>query len=201
MTHSTVSEATSGQPQVAAVILAAGASTRFGRCKQLLDWKGKPLLAHVADVALEAGLDPVIAVLGCRAEEAYPALGDRPVQALINWRWEEGLSTSVQTGLAAVPPQAEGVLFLQCDQPLISAGLVRALVERFEESAAMIVHPAHAGRRGTPVLFARHLFSELSAASGDEGGRGLIARHAEDVAAVEVDDPRVLSDVDTWEDY
>jgi 4-nitrophenyl phosphatase len=201
VTYSTVREATPGKTQVAAVILAAGASTRFGRCKQLLKWKGKPLLAHIADVALHAGLDPVIAVLGCRANETYAALGDRSVQALINWRWEEGLSTSVHTGLAGVPPQAEAALFLQCDQPLVSVGLLRSIVARFEQGSAAIVHPTHAGQRGTPVLFARRLFPELSAVGGDEGGRSLIARHAHDVATVVVDDARMLADVDTWEDY
>jgi 4-nitrophenyl phosphatase len=201
VTHSTASEATSENAQVAAVILAAGASKRLGRCKQLLDWQGKPLLAHVADTALEAGLDPVIAVLGCQANETYLALGDRSVQTLMNWRWEEGMSTSVQTGLTAVPPQAEAALFLQCDQPLVSAPLLRALVGRYVETGASIVHPTHAERRSTPVLFARHLFPELSAVSGDEGGRSLIARHAKDVATVAVDDAQVLIDVDTWEDY
>jgi 4-nitrophenyl phosphatase len=201
LTHSTANKATSDRARVAAVILAAGASTRFGRCKQLLDWKGKPLLVHVADVALHAGLDPVIAVLGCQADQTYAVLGDRSVQTLINWRWEEGLSTSVHTGLAAVPPQAEAALFLQCDQPLVSPDLLRSIVARFKETGSAIVHPMHAGSRGTPVLFARRLFPELSAVSGDEGGRSLIARHADDVATVAVDDARELTDVDTWEDY
>jgi 4-nitrophenyl phosphatase len=199
--HSTASRAASGRAHVAAVVLAAGASTRFGRCKQLLDWKGKPLLVHTVDMALSAGLDPVIAVLGCQADETTAALGERPVQALMNWRWEDGMSTSVQTGLAAVPPQAEAALFLQCDQPLIGAGLLQAIVARFEDTGAAIVHPTHAGRRSTPVLFARRLFPELSAVSGDEGGRSLIKGHPEDVATVAVEDPRALVDVDTPEDY
>jgi 4-nitrophenyl phosphatase len=186
---------------VAAIVLAAGASTRFGQCKQLLDWKGKTMLAHVTDLALRASLDPVIVVLGCRVEETYPALGDRPVQKLINWRWEEGMSTSVQTGLVAVPPQAEGALFLQCDQPRTAPELLRALVRRFEETEATIVHPVHDSRRGTPVLFSRRFFPELSSVTGDEGGRGLIERYPEEVAAVPVDSPDVLADVDTPADY
>ena len=91
--------------RITAVILAAGASTRFGQPKQLLDWGGKPFLAHIADVALEAELAPVIVVLGCQAKAASAALGTRPVQAVMNWRWEEGLSTSVRAGLAALPPE------------------------------------------------------------------------------------------------
>ncbi len=187
--------------QVAAVILAAGASTRFGQPKQLLDWKGVPLLAHVADVALAAGLAPVIAVLGCQAQAACAALGTRPVEAAMNWRWEEGLSTSVQVGLAALPPETDAAVFLQCDQPLITPGLLRALVARFEETDAPIVRPVHAGQPGTPVLFARRLFPELAAVSGDEGGRSLISRYAKGVATVEIADPDVLVDVDAPADY
>jgi len=196
--------------QVAAVILAAGGSTRFGQPKQLFDWGGVPLLAHVTDTALSAGLSPVIVVLGCQAEAARTTLGTAEVcrrrcwgavQSVMNWRWEEGLSTSVQVGLATIPPETEAAIFLQCDQPLITPDLLRALVTRFEETGAPIVHPTHAGQRSTPVLFARRLFPELAGVSGDEGGRGLIARYAKDVATVEVADPDVLADVDTPADY
>jgi 4-nitrophenyl phosphatase len=187
--------------QVAAVILTAGGSTRFGQPKQLLDWKGVPLLAHVADVALAAGLAPVIAVLGCQAQAVRAALGTRPAEAVMNWRWKEGLSTSVQVGLTALPPETDAAVFLQCDQPLITPGLLQALVARFEETAAPIVRPTHAGRPGTPVLFARRLFAELAAVSGDEGGRSLIQRYATDVATVEIADPNVLADVDVTADY
>jgi 4-nitrophenyl phosphatase len=187
--------------RVAGIILAAGASTRFGRPKQLLDWGGVPLLAHVADEALAAGLAPVIVVLGSQAEAAREALGERLVHAVMNWRWSEGLSTSVQVGLIALPPQTEAAILMQCDQPLLTADLLRTLVARFEETGAAIVHPAHAGRRGTPTLFARRLFPELAAVSGDQGGRALIARHVGEVATVEVADPDVLADVDTPADF
>lgn len=187
--------------QVAVIILAAGASTRFGQPKQLLDWCSVPLLAHVADVALAAGLAPIIAVLGYQAQAARAALGTRPVGVAMNWRWEEGLSTSVQVGLAALPPETDAALFLQCDQPLITPGLLQALVAQFEEADAPIVRPTYAGRPGTPVLFARRLFPELAAASGDEGGRSLTGRYTKDVATVEVADPDVLADIDTPADY
>ncbi len=187
--------------KIAAVILAAGASTRFGQCKQLLDWGGVPLLAHVTDLALSAGLGPVIVVLGCQAEAARAALGERPVQVVMNWRWQEGMSTSAQVGVSAIPPETEAAIFLQCDQPLITADLLRSLVARFEDGDVSIIHPTHDGRRGTPVLFARPLFSELAAVTGDEGGRGLIARHAKDVATVEVASSDVLADIDVPADY
>ena len=187
--------------QVSAVILAAGGSTRFGRPKQLLDWGGVPFVARVADVALSSGLAPVIVVLGCQADAAGSALGTRPVRVVMNWRWKEGLSTSVKTGLAALPPTTEAAIFLQCDQPLITVDLLRTLAARFGESGAPIVHPVHAGQRSTPVLFARQLFPELATVSGDEGGRRLIDSHSKDVSTVEVADPDILTDVDTPVDY
>jgi len=187
--------------QIAAIILAAGRAARFGRSKQLLDWGGMSLLAHVTGVALSAGLDPVIVVLGCRAEGTRESLGKRPVRCVMNWRWEEGMSTSVQVGLMALPPETEAAIFLQCDQPLVTPDLLRALAGRSEEVGATIIYPTHAGQRGTPVLFARRLFPELARVSGDEGGRSVIARYPDEVATVEVSDPDTLSDIDTPEDY
>jgi 4-nitrophenyl phosphatase len=194
--------------RIGAVILAAGASTRFGQPKQLLDWDGVPLLVHVVDVVVAAGLGPAIVVLGCLAESVRAALdagadkgGWVSVQTAMNWRWKEGMSTSVQVGLAALPPETEGAVFLQCDQPLVTPDLLRSLVTRFEETGATIVHPTHAGRRGTPVLFGRCLFAELATVTGDEGGRSLITRHAQDVATVQVTDPIVLADIDTPDEY
>ncbi|MEE8389440.1 MAG: HAD-IIA family hydrolase, partial [Anaerolineae bacterium] len=162
---------------------------------------GVPLLAHVTDVALSAGFAPVIVVLGCQAKAAHVALGNRSVRIVMNWRWQEGMSTSVQVGLAALPPKTEAAIFLQCDQPLITADLLRTLIARFEESNAPIVHPTHTGQRSTPVLFARRLFAELAAVTGDEGGRSLIDRYAKDAATVEVTDPDVLADIDIPADY
>lgn len=186
---------------VAAVILAAGGSTRFGQPKQLLDWGGVPLVAHVADQALAAGLSPVIVALGSQAEAVRAALGTRPVQIAMNWHWEAGLSTSVQAGLAVLPPETEAAVFLHCDQPLVNAALLRALVHRFEESRAPVVYSTHAGQRHPPVLFARRLFPELTAIAGDEGGRAIITQHPGEVATVEVADAHILADIDTPDDY
>ncbi|MCX7682664.1 MAG: HAD-IIA family hydrolase [Anaerolineae bacterium] len=190
-----------GQSNIAAVVLAAGASTRFGQPKQLLDWGGKPLVAHVAEVALAAGFARVIVVLGYQAGAVRAALDTRPVQTVMNWRWKEGMSTSVYAGLVALPLDTEAAIFLHCDQPLVTPDLLRALVARFRESGAPIVYPSLAGQQRTPVLFAAELFPELAAVSGDEGGRALIARYAHRAAMLPVSDARVLADIDTPADY
>jgi len=187
--------------RIAGIILAAGGSSRFGKTKQLLDWSGAPLAAHAADEALAAGLSPVVVVLGCKAKAIGAALGKRPVQVATNWRWEEGLSMSVRAGLAALPPETEAAILMQCDQPLLTADLLRAMTNRFDETGAAIVHPAHAGRRGTPTLFARRLFPELAAIKGDVGGRAVLAAHPGEAVTVEVADPDVLADIDTPADY
>jgi 4-nitrophenyl phosphatase len=187
---------------VSIIILAAGASSRFGQPKQLLDWGGTPLVAHAADVALDARLGgPVIVVLGCRAQAVRTALGTRAIQIVMNWRWEEGLSTSVQAGLAALPPETEAAILMQCDQPLLTANLLQALAARFAETGAPIVHLTCVGQRGTPTLFSRSLFPELAAITGDVGGRVVIACHSDAVATVEVAEPDTLADIDTPADY
>ena len=186
---------------IAIIILAAGESSRFGQPKQVLDWNGVPLLAHATDIAVNARLGPVIVVLGCQAKAARAALETRSVQVVMNWRWEEGLSTSVQAGLTALSPETDAAILMQCDQPLITADLLRELASRFERTGATIVHPTCAGRRGTPTLFSQSLFPELATVTGDVGGRVVIARHSDAIATVEVSDADMLADIDTPADY
>jgi len=187
--------------RIAGIVLAAGASVRFESPKQLLDWGGSPLVAHAADTALAAGLDPVVTVLGCAADEVRAALAARPVQPAMNWRWKKGPGTSVQVGLAVLPPDTAGAVLVRCDQPLVTPGLLQQLVSRFEETQALIVHPACDGRRTTPALFARALFPQLATVADDQGCRSLIARRTGDAAVVEVRDPNLLADINTPEDY
>jgi 4-nitrophenyl phosphatase len=187
--------------EVAAVILAAGGSTRFGSPKQLLDWQGRPLVANVADVAWSAGLSPTVVVVGAEAERVRSAVASRPVQILRNYRWETGVSTSLAVGLAALPSSVAAAVFLPVDQPCLTPQLLQALRRRWERCDADIVVPTWEGERGGPVLFGRALFPELAQLSGDVGGRALFDRHAERLCTLPVEDPQVLRDVDTPEAY
>jgi len=186
------------KPIVAAVILAAGGSTRFGAPKQLLPWQGRPLIAHVADMAWMAGLSPVVVVVGAEADQTVPALAGRDVCVLRNYRWQEGMSTSLSLGVAALPSTVEAAVFLPVDQPLVDARFLRSLVTYWQQHNAGIVVPVgREGRRGTPVLFTRRFFPELAQISGDIGGRTLFAQYSDDLVTMPVADPEVLTDVDT----
>ncbi len=184
---------------IAAVILAAGESRRFGQPKQLLPWEGRPLVAHLADVAWAAGLTPTIVVLGAQAERIRPTLEHRPVQVLQNYRWAEGMSSSIHVGLSALPPSCQGALFIPVDQPLLTPQFLRSLVDTWQKHPGSIVIPTDAqhGQGGTPVLFDRAFFPELAQLSGDVGGRALFATHAAHIVRHPVTEPWVLADADT----
>ncbi len=187
--------------RVAAVVLAAGASSRFGELKQLLPWQGATLLSRVVDTALESLVDPVIVVLGNRAEECRDALDRRPVKIVTNEDWREGQSTSVKAGLAAVPDNVCAALFSLADQPMVTAHTINALIARYRFTLAPVVWPEHAGERGNPVLFDRALFAELMRLSQDAGGRSVLKAHVADAERVPVDDAGILFDIDTPADY
>ncbi|MBN1922043.1 MAG: HAD-IIA family hydrolase [Anaerolineae bacterium] len=187
---------------VAAVLLAAGGSSRFGQPKQLLDWEGRPMIAHLADVAWAAGLSPIIVILGAEAERIAPALAERPVQILRNYRWVEGLGSSVALGVSALMSSPAAV-FLQVDQPFVTPHLLRSLVSRWRDTAPRpeIVAPTWEGRLGSPVLFDQLLFPELAQLAADVGGRALFKTHAEKILPYPVTDPLLLADADNPDVY
>lgn len=187
--------------QVAAIILAAGASTRMGQPKQLLPISGQPMVRLVTEAVCAANLEQVVVVLGAQASAVAQALEGLPVEIVINHAWQEGMSSSVRAGIGALCPEIDAALLVLADQPDLGTDVLRALVERYQLSGALVVAPTYAGRRGNPVLFDKALFAELEAVEGDRGGRSVIARHAADLVGVEVDDPAVVSDIDTPEDY
>jgi molybdenum cofactor cytidylyltransferase len=185
--------------RTAGVVLAAGESRRYGAPKQLLDWRGQPLVRHAAQAALRAGLDPVLAVVGAYRDRVIAALERLDVLPVENPRWETGQSSSVKAAVGALPAGVGSAVFLLADQPHIPPALIRDLVDTHAASLAPVVAPRIAGRRANPVLFDRNTFPELLSLSGDVGGRGLFARHP--VAWVEWGDPSILLDIDTPEDY
>lgn len=184
-----------------AVVLAAGGSTRFGETvKQLATFGGETLVHRTVRTAVEAGSSPVLVVVGCAETEVADAVSDLDCDVVSNPRWREGQSTSVKAGLAALPDDADGVVFVPCDQPLLDARTLRTLVGAFRETGAPAVVPGFEGRRGAPVVIARDLFSRVAGITGDEGARQILARHGVRVVVVELDREEPLVDVDAPED-
>jgi molybdenum cofactor cytidylyltransferase len=186
---------------IAVIVLAAGASTRMGRQKLTLPLAdGRPLLRAAVEQVLAADLDDVVVVLGREDEAVASALRGLPIRTVVNPRYAEGQSTSLQAGLDALAQGTEAAVVALGDQPLPDPRLLRQLVEAFRASGRPIVAPVYRDGRGNPVLFASSVFDELRRVEGDRGGRPVIARDPERVAEVPVDAP-MPADIDTPEDY
>jgi molybdenum cofactor cytidylyltransferase len=186
--------------RVAAVILAAGGSTRFGSPKQLAPWRGKTFIEQAVDTALASSARPVVVVLGAEAERCRAVLAERPVEIVVNKTWMEGQSTSMQAGLAALPANSGGAVFFLVDLPGVAPHLIDRLLQRHRETLAPLVWPEFEGRRGNPILFDRSLFSELRQVRGDTGGKPVLLRYQDRAERVIVSDKSILQDFDRPED-
>lgn len=185
--------------KIAAIILAAGGSRRYGEPKLLLPWKGEAIIRHVAKTALSAGLDPVILVAGDQAAAISQVISDLNVVLVENPDWETGQSSSLKSGMNLLSHRCGGAVFFLGDQPQIPASLVRSLVERHVATLSPIVAPLVDGQRGNPVLFDRVTFKDLMVLRGDVGGRPLFARYSTEWITWHDSSP--LIDIDTPEDY
>src|SRR6185437_12182927 len=187
-------------PRIAALLLAAGRSTRMGANKMLAEIDGRPMVARTARRILSSHARPVVAVIGNEAEAVDAALGKLPVERVRNPDYAAGLSTSLKRGLAALPEGTDGVLVCLGDMPLVTGRELDRLAAAFNplEGRAIVV-PTRRGQRGNPVLWARQFFPEIAALSGDTGARRLIAEHADVVAEIEMDGDGTLVDIDTPE--
>ncbi len=190
-----------GNRNVAAIVLAAGRSTRMGGPNKLLaELNGKTLVRIVAEQALASKASPVIVVTGHQSSDVEAALKGLNVTFVSNQDFAEGLATSVKAGVSAVPESADGAVVCLGDMPLIDAKLIDRLVDAFApDRGSLIAVPVAGGRRGNPVLWSRRFFPELMALDGDIGARHLIAHHAEAVAEVEVEGKSAFLDIDTPE--
>ncbi len=188
--------------RLAVVVLGAGAGTRMqGRIKQLLPWRNKTLIENAIEIAVHSSASEAFVVLGAHAEEIRPLTRDWPIHILQNEDWAEGQSSSLRCALTALPASTDAVIFMNIDQPLLTSGIVDAVIQRYRETDAPIVASRFAGQRGSPVLFNRANWPELVALQGEQGGRFVLGRHSEQVAWVDFPDAQPGIDVDTYEEY
>ena len=205
------------QTSTAAIILAAGSSSRMGagRHKLLLPLGDRPVLAHVLEATLSSQARPIILVLGHQAEQVRASIiqyTTHPSITLVeNPDYLQGMSTSLRMGLQTLVTKeskrelpsysVDGALVILGDQPLMTTHVLDTLIATRQTTGKHIIAPLFNKRRGNPVLFDASLFAELMEVTGDEGGRSIIERHRQDVATVEVGDELATYDVDTWEAY
>jgi molybdenum cofactor cytidylyltransferase len=202
--------------RTAAIILAAGSSSRMGggRHKLLLPLHDRPVLAHVLNAVLASQARPVVLVLGHQPEQVRshiaPHLSQPDLHIVENPDYLQGMSTSMRLGIQTL--QANGytkykderidsALVLLGDQPLITAQHIDALIAVYRTTGKRIIAPIYEGKRGNPILFDASLFPELLEVTGDEGGRSVLERHRDEIATVEIGNPLANIDVDTWDAY
>jgi len=185
--------------RVAAIVLAAGRSTRMGGPNKLLaEIAGKPLVRLAAEQALASKAEPVIVVTGHQRERVQRTLAGLNVICVDNPDYAEGLSTSLKAGVLALPENTDAAVVMLADMPQVDAALVDRLIGAFDpERGALIVVPTIEGKRGNPVLWSRRFFSDLMELQGDIGARHLIGRFPEAVIEVAVEGRAALTDVDT----
>lgn len=162
------------------LILAAGASTRLGQPKQLVNVGGKPLIRHIAEVAIASDCDPVGIVLGAYATSIGPHLADLKCHIFNNNDWSTGMASSIRCGLRkmrAIAPDLAVIILMVCDQPLVSTHLIRQLIAQHFVSTYPIIASEYAGILGVPALFHRTFFPNLEALQGDVGAKVIICQY------------------------
>jgi molybdenum cofactor cytidylyltransferase len=187
--------------RVAAVVLAAGRSTRMGAVnKMIAEIGGKPLVRIAVEQALASRASPVVVVTGHQRDKVEAALAGLKVRFAHNPDYAEGLGTSLRTGIAAMPSGADAAIICLGDMPQVDAALIDKLIAAFDpERGALVVVPTIEGRRGNPVVWARRFFPDLMHITGDVGARHLIGNVPEAIAEVPVTGKGALTDVDTPE--
>jgi molybdenum cofactor cytidylyltransferase len=183
------------------VILAAGASTRLGRPKQLLPWQGKTLLQHAVETALTIATQPVV-VTGCNADQLVAGVDHTQTHIVFNPEWEQGIASSIRCGLQALlnrTPPPDQVIFMVCDQPFVTPALLLDLVNERQKSHKSIIASSYAGTLGIPALFDKTHFAQLLDLQGDTGARKIIQQYGEEVASVEFREGEF--DIDTEQEY
>jgi molybdenum cofactor cytidylyltransferase len=189
------------QPQIAAIILAAGKSARMGQAKQLLRLGDTTVLGQTLANVRRAALDEIILVLGASAEAIRRQLLAEDLKVVVNAHYEQGMAASLRAGLEAVSPQTTAVLSVLADQPLIRPATLTQLADHYRRTNPQILIPTYRGTRGNPVLLDRSLFAEAMALEGDVGCRALFAQHPETIEKLEVEDEGILLDIDNQDDY
>lgn len=185
-------------PQIAIIILAAGASTRLGTPKQLLPYNGITLLRRTVETVLLSQAKSVHVVLGCEAEKMKLEIENLPVDVVLNPNWQRGVSTSIQSGIQSLEPNINAAIIVLCDQPKLSIDILNTLIHAYISTRAPIITCKYAGTVGVPALFDRRIFPELLSLEGDHGAKKIIERYMKE--RIEIDFSGGEIDIDSMTD-
>ncbi|MFT3743995.1 MAG: nucleotidyltransferase family protein [Pyrinomonadaceae bacterium] len=189
-------------PKIGGILLAAGASTRFGSPKQLAIYKGKSLIRRAAETLITSGCDPNVVVLGAEIEGSTKQLEGLRIDICVNENWQSGMSSSIKAGLQHLlhlDLDLDAVLITLCDQPRVTSDSHALLLAEFQSKSTPIVAARYNETIGVPALFSRELFDELANLEGDKGARNLIRSRNDlvtvdiDAAATDIDSPELLT--------
>jgi len=193
--------ATKQHSGVAAIVLAAGMSSRMGTAKQLLRLGDRTMLESVLDNLRDSRVDQIVVVLGFFAERIQREVQLGDVSVVVNEAYRDGMGTSLRAGLSGLDPQTKGVLVVLADQPFVKPATMDHLIAQYTEHRPQIAIPVYRGFRGNPVLVDHSVFPELRQLTGDVGCRAIFGSHTENILKVPVDDPGILLDADTAADF
>ena len=187
-------------PRVAAIVLAAGSSTRMGRNKLLLEMEGETLVRRALRATSGAGVERVVVVLGHDEARVRAELEGVPCETVVNPDHARGAGTSLHTGVRHVAADARAVVIVLADMPFVTAAMIAALVERHRVTRAPVVFSRYGDIQAPPTLYDRSLFAELLAIDDDRGGKQVVLRHQRDAEAVDWPES-ALHDIDSPADY
>ena len=189
------------EPNILALLLAAGSSKRMGKKNKLLtDFNGTKMIVHIADQIKKSKVGQTTVVTGYEADQVTSALKHLTSNFVHNPDYTKGLSTSVKIGLNAVPDGIDGVIIFLGDMPLVKSRDINSIIEAFNPTEGRsICVPIHGRKRGNPVLWGKQYITEILSISGDIGARHLLETHSDQISEVTIDTDGVLFDVDTPE--
>jgi len=187
---------------LAGIVLAAGESRRMGQPKQLLPFGKHTILERVVDTLLTAGVGEVVVVLGHLADRVRPVLGDRPVRAVVNTEYRQGMLSSVKYGVRAIGAGYDAVLFALGDQPQIEGAVVSEVMRAYRDGEAGIVIPRYGDKKGHPIIINLQRYREAIANLPEDAGlNALMQEHADDVRLIDVATEDIIRDIDVPDDY
>jgi molybdenum cofactor cytidylyltransferase len=186
----------------AAIILAAGQSSRLGQPKQLLKYQNKTLLQHAIDTAKLSSVQSILVVLGSNADTILKETDTAGIYVIINNDWQSGMASTIRSGinvLQTLDLTTDGAILMVCDQPFVTPDLLNGLIEKQKETGVPIIASQYADSVGTPALFQKQFFSELMGVSGDAGAKKIMMQNSDLLATISF--PQGSIDIDTIDDY